>query len=186
MRRFLLLTAAVAVLVHPARADEVEQAIEAALEAYRAGDIRVATEELDFAATLLRQRKAANLADFLPEALEGWTRSDQGSQSMPAAMFGGGMMAGAVYAQGDQRVEVQIMADNQMVASMAALFSNPAMMGAVGTVKRINRQRAIVTNEGEVQTLIANRILVMVTGSAPVAAKEAYFGAVDFRGLEGF
>ncbi|MEM6423250.1 MAG: hypothetical protein AAF698_11710, partial [Pseudomonadota bacterium] len=60
------------VTVQPARADEIEQALEAALEAYRAGDFATAEQEVEFASGLIRQRKAANLAAFLPEPFEGW------------------------------------------------------------------------------------------------------------------
>ena len=53
----LAATAVLAVcLVMPAQADEVEETIEAALEAYRAGDIKAAKEEIDFVGQLLGQR----------------------------------------------------------------------------------------------------------------------------------
>ena len=56
-----------------ADADDVEASLNAALEAYRAGDIALAREETAFAATLLDQLKADDLGAFLPEPLPGWT-----------------------------------------------------------------------------------------------------------------
>jgi hypothetical protein len=73
-----------------------------------------------------------------------------------------------------------------MIAAMAGMFANPAAMGAMGSVKRIGREKVIVTNDGELQALINNRILVQVTGSAPVEDKEAYFGAIDLAGLKDY
>jgi hypothetical protein len=59
-------------------------------------------------------------------------------------------------------------------------------MGAMGTVKRVNRQKLVVTNDGEVQSLINNRIMVQITGSADADTKLAYFEALDMDGLKDF
>lgn len=170
-------------LATPALADDVEAALEAALEAYRAGDIGLAREEVDFASTLLGQMKADGLLAFLPEPMDGWTReTGDGGQSFAA--FGGGAVADAVYRGGGQQVEVTLMADNQFVSSMAVMFSNPAMMGATGTLKRKGRQRYVVTHEGEVQALVDGRILVQISGSP--GATEAYFDLIDLEALKDF
>lgn len=169
----------------PAMADEIEDTIEAALEAYRSGDLKAAKEELDFAAQLMAQQKAEGLSGFLPEPLDGWQREVEDT-SQAITMFGGGLMAKAQYTDGTDDVEIQMMADNQMVAAMGAMFNNAALMGAMGTVKRINRQKVVLTQQGELQTLIANRIMIQITGSAPDEVKEAYFAAIDVKGLEEF
>lgn len=168
-----------------AHADEVEEALQMALEAYQAGDINAAKEELDYASQLIAQMKAAGLGSFLPEALPGWTRSDdgQGGQGM---MGLGGMSASASYMRDADSVEIQIMADNQLVASMAMMFGNTAMLGSMGQVKRINRQKVVVNQQGELQAMINNRIFIQVSGSAPIEDKEAYFAALDIRGLQDF
>jgi hypothetical protein len=170
----------------PARADEVEDALNAALEAYRAGDVKVAKEELDYASTLLQQMKAEGLEAFLPEPLDGWERLETETNAAPAAMFGGGLMAMAEYTDGSDDVMVQMMADNQMVAMMGAMLANPAMMGQMGKVERINRQMVVVGNDGQVQTLINNRILIQISGSASNDVKLAYMKAIDFDGLKDF
>jgi len=43
-----------------------------------------------------------------------------------------------------------------------------------------------ITKEGEVRAMIDNRIFVQVTGRAPVEDKEAYFAAINLRGLKDF
>ena len=185
---FSWIPAAAAILVAAlaagtAKADEFTETIEAAMEAYEAGDIKAAKEEIDFAAQLLGQMKAEGLSGFLPEALDGWEREVGDTQSMAA--LGGGQMASAIYRKDGETVEIQLMAGNQMVTAMGAMFSNPVLMGAAGKVKRINRQNVVITKQGEIQTLI-NQVMVQISGSADVDAKEAYFGEMDVKGLEAF
>ncbi|MEL6335111.1 MAG: hypothetical protein AAFQ88_00570 [Pseudomonadota bacterium] len=168
--------------------DEVEQALEAALEAYRAGDFALAQQEVDFAAGLLSQRKAQNLASLLPGPFDGWGMEEDGDTNMTAmaAMFGGGLVAQRIYHGPSGTVELTIMADNPMVASMAALFQNPGLMGAGGTLKRLAGQRAVMSPDGELTAMVANRFLIQVTGDADEADKDAYFSAIDFDGLSAF
>lgn len=174
-------------LASPARGDDVEASIDAALEAYRAGDVKTAKEELDFASQLLGQRKAAELRSLLPEPLPGWERQDDdGGDAQAMAAFGGGQMAGARYAKGDETVEVQVMADNQMVTAMGAMFSNAALMGSMGEVRRIGGEKVVVTPDGEMQAMIDGRIMVQITGSADAETKQAYFEAIDLEALRSF
>jgi hypothetical protein len=186
----LALMAGFALVVTPqAKADEVETTLEAALEAWRAGDVAGAKMEIDYAAQLVAQAKAATLAAFLPEAMEGWTREENDDQSGAAAMamFGGGLTASATYVGPNRAtVEIQMVADNQMVAGMGAMLSNPAMMGQMGKVKRIGRQMVLVNQQDEIQAMVANRVLVTVGGSAPLEQKEAYFAAIDAEALGRF
>jgi len=44
----------------------------------------------------------------------------------------------------------------------------------------------VITQAGALQALIDNRILVQITGRAPMPDKEAYFAALDLRGLKDF
>lgn len=169
-----------------AQADEVEDALKTALEAYQAGDINAAKEEIDYAAQLVSQMKAVGLSGFLPEALPGWTRDEGGGETQANMGFGGGMAASARYTRDNDRIEIQLMADNQMVTAMAGMFNNAAMMGSMGQVKRIQRQKVVVTQQGDLQAMINNRILVQITGQAPIEDKEAFFEALDLRGLQDF
>lgn len=178
---------AIAALSLPAQADEIEDSLQMALEAYQAGDINAAKEEIDYAAQLIAQMKAAGLSGFLPEALPGWTRAEADQGGGAAMMgFGGGMMASATYSRGGDMIEIQLMADNQMVTSMAMMFGNAAMMGSLGQVKRIKRQKVVITNQGELQAMIDGRILVQISGQSPVEDKEAYFATLDLNGLKDF
>ena len=186
MKQFVVALCLAAGLGSASAADEIEDAIAAGLEAYRAGDMAGAKEELDYAATLLGQKKAAGLTAFLPPALDGWTRSDGDASAAGAALFGGGLNASADYTRGADMVEIQIMADSPMVAGMGAMLGNPAMMATQGEVRRVGRQRYVVTADGGVMALVGGRALVQLSGSAAREDKIAYFEAIDFSGLEAF
>jgi hypothetical protein len=169
-----------------AQADEIENSLQMALEAYQAGDINAAKEEIDYASQLIAQMKAAGLSEFLPEALPDWARAEDEQGGQASLAFGGGMSASANYKRGQDQIEIQLMADNQMVSAMAGMFGNAAMLGSMGQVKRIKRQKVVITQSGELQAMINNRIYVQISGRAPVEDKEAYFAALDIRGLQDF
>ncbi len=182
----LVLAGLAAVPAGPAHADDVEDSLNAALEAYRAGDFVTARDEAEFAVTLLGQMKAQDLGGFLPEPLAGWTRDEGADQAMAAQMFGGGLVSSATYSDGSDEVTVTFAADSPMVTAMSAMFGNAAAMGAMGKVMRVGKHRAIVTPEGEIQSLIDRRILVSVSGSAPAETLQAFFEAIDLDALAEF
>ena len=163
--------------------DEVEVSLEAALEAYRDGDLELAVEEVEYARQLMAQQKTQALAGFLPEPLDGWIKEDGEAGGMPGL---GGMMASATYVGPEHTVEIQFMADNQMVASMMMMFNNTAMIGQMGELMRIGRQKVIHTNDGELQAMLDNNVLVSISGDAPLETKKAYFDRMDLAALEDF
>lgn len=188
MRRPILLavTLAAAAVAVPARADEISDAIGEAQRAYQGGQFQAAQTALQEALQLLQQRAAASLAAALPGALPGWTADEATSSASGAAGLFGGSMASRTYrnAQG-QFVEIQVMSDNPMIAQLAAIMANPMLAGAIGRLVRIGEQRAIQSNDGNVQMLVDNRILVQVQGDAPPDAKLAYARAINFARLSG-
>ena len=163
--------------------DEVEVSLEAALEAYRDGDLELAVEEVEYARQLMAQQKMQQLSNFLPEPLDGWIKEEGEAGGMPGL---GGMMASATYVGPEDTVEIQFMADNQMVASMMMMFSNTAMIGQMGELMRIGRQKVIRTNDNELQAMLDNNVLISISGNAPVETKKAYFERIDIKALEDF
>ncbi|MEM9045044.1 MAG: hypothetical protein AAGC81_10125 [Pseudomonadota bacterium] len=186
LRKLIGIFTAAFLLAPVAQADEITDTIQAALDAYAAGDIKLAKEELDFASQLLSQLKASGLSAFLPEAMPGWTREEAGAQAAPALAFGGGLTANAVYEKSGASVDLTLMADSPMVTAMAAALGNVAIMGSMGQVKRVNGQRLVVTPEGEIQALIDGKVLVQISGSASVDEKLGYFELLDAEGLASF
>lgn len=166
----------------PASADEVEDALAAALDAWRAGDAETAKLEAEYALAKIAEASAQGLAGFLPEAPAGWTRTLGDAQAL-AAMFGGGSMATADYEGPGGDMTVMLAADGPMVASMGAVLGNPAAMGAMGKLTRVGRHRAVITSDGEINALIGQRVLVQISGRADAAEKLALLEAIDLDGL---
>lgn len=170
----------------PAAADEIEDSLALALEAYQNGDIADAKSEIDYVAQLLSQKQSAALMTILPPPFEGWSQEELENAAVGAAMFGGGMTASADYRRDNENVEIQVMADSPMLAAMMGMFGNPALAGATGgKMKRIGGQKVIATQDGEIQAVISNRFMVQISGSASMEDKEAYFTAIDFDALAG-
>lgn len=179
-----ILAALLAILPCAAPADEVTDALTSAIEAYEAGDVQYALEEMAFARQLMQAMKADSLAAFLPPAPEGWTRELDAEMNAGLAMMGGGTGAEARYEGPDGRFTVKLMADNPMVGAMAGMFANPMMMAAAGEIHRVGRQK-YVDQSGTLITLVDNRILVQAEG-AEAAAMLPLLEQIDYRALADF
>lgn len=158
-----LTAAALIAFAGVASADEISDALGAALKAYEEGDVAYALEELEFAMAKLGALKADALSGYLPTAPDGWTREDNKEAGAGMAMLGGGAAAEATYtsADGAQSYTISLMADSPMVVQMGAMVNNAAVMGM--EVMRIGRQK-FARNDGEIIGLVANRILVRAEG----------------------
>ncbi|MGM0586017.1 MAG: hypothetical protein ACQEUZ_15330 [Pseudomonadota bacterium] len=186
MKTFAAPLVALALLAQPVAADEFEEVLEGALEAYRAGDLQVVKEDLDYASQLLAGMNAEALSDFLPEAQDGWTREDGERQAGGGAMgmFGGGTTASATYRRDGETFSLTLVADSPMVSGMAAMFKNMAGMGG-GRVVRIQRQQFAV-KDGQVQGVVGDSVLVQAEGRAETDDMLAHIEAMDLRALGDF
>lgn len=184
MKRLILVAALSALPGAAALADDVTDALESAIAAYAAGDVKYALEEIAFAQQRLQAMKAEGLSAFLPDAPEGWTREIDTEINQGLVMMGGGTGAAATYSGAGQSFTVSLMADNPMVGAMAAMFGNPMLMGASGEVVRVGRQK-FVDMDGEMTAMVDSRILVQASG-APRAVMVPLLEAIDYEGLAGF
>ncbi|WP_283639190.1 hypothetical protein [Marinovum algicola] len=182
MRIFPGLLTAACLVATPLAADEITDTLNSALAAYEAGDIQYALDEIDIARQQLLGRKTGALSAFLPPAPEGWTREIDEEAAPGLAMIGGGVGAEASYAGEGKRFAIKLMADNPMVASLAGVINNAAMMGL--TVERVNRQKFAI-QDGEIMGLVANRILVQVSG-ADTETMLATLEKMDFKAMQDF
>lgn len=171
--------------IRPALADDIHDALGQADSAYSSGDCGKAKKAADLASTLLGQLAAEQMAKALPGPLDGWTAEDASGDSTAAAMFGGGVQAERSYSDADgQQLRIQVVADSPLVAQMAGLYANPAMAAMMGKLVKVGGQQAVQNDQGELQMLVDNRILVTVTGAAPAEVKQAYAAAVDLSKLK--
>jgi hypothetical protein len=178
--------AAVALLlmVAPAgAADDILDAIEAARKAYQSGDLGNAKQQLDLASQLIGQKNAESFATLLPNPLPGWKAGAPQTSAIGAVGFGASQASRNYTSPKGDSVEVQITGDSALIAQIATFLANPAIAGAMGKIGRVGSLRAIVSNDGDVHMVVANKFLVLVQGSAPAADKMAYAQAVDVTKL---
>lgn len=178
----LWLLAALA-LAPVAHADGIRDAMREALRAYEAGQLPTARSALEEALQLLAQRSAAALGEALPPPLQGWTAEDPITNAGGSGLFGVTTASRSYRNAQGQGVEITFTTDNPMIGVLAGVLSNPMLIGTMGRLVRVGDQRAVQTNDGEVQMLVDNRVLVVVRGDAPVEAKLAYARAIDVRRL---
>jgi hypothetical protein len=186
MRRPMLLALATVPLLLAAqgRADEVSDALGEATRAYQSGQIAAARTAMEEALQLLAQRTAAGLGSALPNPLSGWQAEKAETQTAALSFLGGGSQASRRYRNGaGQDVEIQVTADSPVLSQLAMVMANPAIAGAMGKLIRVGSQRAIQTNNNEIQMLVNNRILVVISGSASTEDKLTYAQAIDLTKL---
>jgi hypothetical protein len=147
-----------------AAADDVLDAIEQARKAYQSGNLGEAKQSLDLASQLIGQKNAEGFAALLPAPLPGWKAEKAETAAMGSTAFGASMATRRYTNAKGEDVEVQITGDSAVIAPMAAFLANPQFAGAMGKITRVGNQRAIVTAEGDVNMVIANKFLVSVQG----------------------
>jgi hypothetical protein len=160
-------------------ADDILDAIDQARKAYQSGDMAAAKQSLDMASQLVGQKNAEAFAALLPEALPGWKAEKAETASVGVAIFGASSASRRYTGTDGRDVQVRITGNSAMVMQFAKIFMNPSIAGAMGKLIRVGDQRAIQTNEGSVNMVVANKFLVTVDGSASAESKLAYAQAID-------
>lgn len=177
-----VLVTALALAATPLMADDVTDTLSSALQAYEEGDIDYAIEELDYAKSLLKAMKTEALGAFLPEAPAGWSREVDNEVSGALGMMGGGVGAQAEYTDGNERIELMIMANNPMVTAFGGMLANAGMLGM--KVERVGREK-FLWDDDQLTGLIDDRILVQVEGGDKEMMLEL-ISQIDFEGLADF
>jgi hypothetical protein len=71
-----------------------------------------------------------------------------------------------------------------MIQQFGMLLNNAAMIeSSGGRMIRIKRQNAVITDENEIQMMVANRFLITIGGTADEETKIAYAKEFDLKGL---
>lgn len=184
MKRLILSALLALVPAGAGLADDVTDTLYSAIEAYEAGDVQYALEELGYAQHLLQALKAEGLTAFLPPAPDGWAREVTTDMNQGLAMMGGGTGAEATYTGDGHQFTISLMADTPMVGAMAAMFGNPMIMAASGQIIRVGRQK-FIDQEGALTGLVDNRILVQASG-AEADTIVPVLETIDYKALAGF
>lgn len=181
-----LLAGALALTAATAAADEVADGIEALRDAYEAGDIGAALEELSFLQAMLTEMRTDSLAEYLPEPPDGWTREVETEVSGMMAFTGGGAGATGTYSDGTDSFTISILADSPMIAAMGGMLSSPLVAQAAGgRLKRVGDIK-VLDMDGSLTALVDGRILVQAEGAAtevmlPVLETMDFDGLSDFK-----
>ncbi len=188
--RAILLLIIVITSVSLTYADEVTDTIKDALQEYRSGKYKAATETLEYASQLILQKRAERLRSFLPSPLPGWTAEDATSRAVGSAVVGikVGIYASRQYHKGSGSVTVTISTDLPML--QVQMMFNPLLgTSEKGRLKRIKGQKAVVEynpeeRSGKISVLTANWFLITVEGEGvSKAILENYAKRIDYKGL---
>jgi len=167
----------------PTQADDIVDALDQARKAYQAGDLANAKQSADLASQLIGQKNAESFVAVLPKPLPGWSADDAQTSAIGSTAFGASQARRNYTHPNGDHVDVQITGDSAMIAQIAPIMANPQFAGAMGKIVRVGDQRAIQNPQGDVHVVVANKFLVVVSGSAPAAAKMSYAQAIDFAKL---
>ena len=154
-------------------ADDILDALDAARKAYQAGDLASAKQSADLASQLIGQKNAESFVTLLPKPMAGWTADEAQTTSVGSTAFGASQARRTYTNAGGDHVDVQITGDSAIIAQLAPIMANPQFAGAMGKLVRVGSQRGIQNPQGDVHVMVNNKFLVVVTGSAPAAAKLA-------------
>jgi len=112
-------------------ADDILEAIDEGVSAYKKGELSEAVSQLDYASGLIRQKKAEAIKAVFPDALNGWQAGVTKSESA-GGILGGGISANRQYKKDDAKVDIQLLVDSPMLQSMMGMFNNPSMITMSG------------------------------------------------------
>ncbi|NJM82090.1 MAG: hypothetical protein HC844_05990 [Tabrizicola sp.] len=178
----ILLSLAIAT---PAPADEVSDALQAAVDAYDAGDLKTTSQQISRASSALAALSSAKIAALLPEAPEGWTREASGDFAAGMVVLGGGSGSEMTYtdASGASFV-ISVIADNPMVSGLAGMFADDSTMAMMGKVIELPGA-SVIDQDGTLLAVIGERMMIQASGMDS-ATMLPVFSAIDFTALAEF
>ncbi len=167
------------------RADDVTDSINEAVKAYQSNDFAAAAQSLDTAAQLVRQKRGELFKTLLPDAPSGWKADEASSQSVGAAMFGGGLTTERHYTKGNASMNVRFITDSPVMQGVLMMMGNPMFANSDGgKLERIKGQKAIFKNKdgnGSVNVVVNGTLLVTIEGTGVTDADLRTFAeAIDY------
>jgi hypothetical protein len=181
--RAAVLLALFGMSVAPVRADGITEALDQARKSYQSGDLTNAKQSADLASQLIGQKNAESFVALLPKPFPGWKADDAQTTAVGSTAFGASQARRNYTNTNGDHVDVQITGDSAMIAQIAPIMANPQFAGAMGKILQVGKQRAIQNPQGDIHVIVADKFLVVVSGSAPAATKLTYAQAIDFATL---
>jgi len=190
----LLAAAALLSVSVPTVADEVTDQIGVAQQAYEAGNLGQAVDELQYAVAQIQEKLKADYVKLLPEPLAGWTADEAVAQSGGmAALAGGSMMSRDYRKDSGESVSLQIMSGGAMTQAFQMMLSNPMFMQMDPSAKmyRLKGNRGLLKHESgtkswEISLMLRNGTMIQASGEglADKGPVEAYLKAIDLKAVE--
>ncbi|WP_296806823.1 hypothetical protein [Thiocapsa sp.] len=190
----LALAAGLVLTLNTACADEVTDQLDAAKQAYEAGELRTAAETLNGAVEAIRARITAGLLTLFPPPLEGWVADEAQSQSGGlASMLTGTHLSRRYVREDNAEVTLTLMADSPMMPMLTMAISMPFMMQANEDLKSfsLKGERGMMEHTPGSETykitlMVGNRLLVQGEGSGLTDAVplEQYLNALDLEAIQ--
>jgi hypothetical protein len=166
----------------PSNADTIADALQAAVDAYEAGDLATTSEQLTIASTGVSSKRSEELAAFLPEAPDGWTRTVNPDFASSLAMLGGGSGVETVYSDASGGAfTLTVIADSPMVSSLLPMFADETVLAAMGKVIDVPGAK-ILDQDQSLMAVIGERMMVQASGME-TAAMLPIVSKLDFEGL---
>ncbi|QVL50462.1 MAG: hypothetical protein KFB96_08570 [Thiocapsa sp.] len=191
----LALAAGLALTLNTASADEVTDQLDAAKQAYEAGELRTAAETLNGAVEAIHAQITAGLLTLFPPPLDGWVADEAQAQSAGglASMLTGTHLSRRYVREDNAEVTLTLMADSPMMPMLTMAISMPFMMQANEDLKTysLKGERGMMEHSPGSQTykvtlMVGNRLLVQGEGSGltEAAPLEQYLQALDLEAIQ--
>lgn len=167
-----------------ARADDFSDHLDKARSAYAAHDLRGAQRELGDAEGLIRQFRLKQWKVVLPDALDGWRAENVEGTAAAMAMLGGGVSVSRRYRKDGASVNIEIIADSPIVASVSGVIK---MLTAVGAETMTVAGHTVVYRKEDhsMMAIVADKALITVKGSsASEDDLKSYFKAINIAEIE--
>lgn len=178
-----------AILLTPfSQADEITDAVDEAMSAYKEGELSEAVSQLDYAAGLIRQQKAEAIKAVFPKPLSGWDATDIESEATGGMMMGGGISAEREYTKGDAYITIELVTDSPMLQSMMGMLNNPSLVTMNGgKLTKIQGHKAILNDQnGDPEIILiidSNAMFTLRADGATTKELKAYGEALNLEAL---
>jgi hypothetical protein len=168
MMKRMLLHLSLALMTACCYADEVEDAINAALASYKAGKPTEAADHLRKASDLLNEKAGNTLGNALPKTIGPWTGGKVNTNKLDG--LGGGQTAERNYRNGEKDAKstitatISLVAGSPTLAQVSGFLSNPALGALIGArTKDVRGQSAMyIPKEGILQMVVEGKYLLVV------------------------
>jgi len=188
MLKYLVIAVATAVLL-PAAAEappppqDAAPLIDEAGAAYRAGEFGHARRALEKAILSVSAKHAEAIRAVLPKPFDGWTANEGDTTPVSLATLGGGISITRYYNAADgTQVQIDILADSDLVEQMSGMYTDAGMVQMMGIkTETIGGETAFIDpTNGDINFIFDKRTNIKVTGSASADIRKSYAENIDF------